>query len=276
MKPFTCVATRRRLGAFHDQELPVDEQIAVGAHLDWCDGCAAALGDLRMIGAALRTAAPGRAMLAANEVAGVNAAGVVSRLKAERALPWLPWVQLMCEDMHLVCAGVGATVAALVCMISVVGMMRLSGAERPDSLAGIVTVLAMRLECEPATVAGEVVDLSGCRARFSERFQRSTDSAEEDAVFALDAAVINQGRLENLEALKASRHEEASGQVKLIEDLIDTVSRARLESTRVGGVLWLVTDTTVRAAKPAAADLQPQPEKKRALLLASQSLIRNS
>jgi anti-sigma factor RsiW len=276
MKPFTCTATRRRLDAFHDQELPVSEQIAVSAHLDWCDGCAATFADLRMIGAALRSAAPGRAMLAANEAAGVSAAGVVSRLKAERALPLLPWLQLMCEDMHLVCAGFGATVAAIVCLVSVVGIMRLSAAERPDSLAGIVTAVAMRLECEPATVPGEVVDLSGCRARFSERFQRSTDSAEEDAVFALDAAVINQGRLENLETLKASRHEEASGQVKLIEDLIDTVSRARLETTRVGGVLWLVTDTTVRATKPPAVDLQPPTEKKRALALPSQFLIRNS
>jgi anti-sigma factor RsiW len=277
MKPFACAATLRRLDAFHDQELPVDEQIAVSAHLDWCDACAAASADLRMIGAMLRSAAPGRAMLAANETDGVNTAGVVNRLKAERALRWLPWVQFMCEDLHLVCAGGGAAVAALVCMISLSGMMRLSAAERPDSLAGIVNVLAIRLECEPATVPGEFVDISGCRARFSERFQRSTDSAEEDAVFALDAAVINQGHLESLETLKASRHEEASGQVKLIEDLIDTVSRARLEnlqSTR--GVLWLVTDTTVRATKPPAVDLQPPAEKKRALAVPSQSPIRNS
>src|SRR5439155_7606389 len=138
MKTLSCASTRRRLDAFHDQELPVNEQIAVSAHLDWCDECAAACADLRMIGATLRAVAPGRAMLAANEAAGVNVASVVSRLKAERALPWLPRLQLMCEDMHLVCAGVGATVAALVCVASIFGMMRLTAVERPDSLAGIV------------------------------------------------------------------------------------------------------------------------------------------
>jgi len=274
MKTLTCEATRRRLDAFHDQELPITEQIAVSAHLEWCDACAAASADFRMIGAALRAAAPGRAVFATGEVFGVNAASVVSRLKAERALPWFPRLQLMCEDMHLVCAGFGATMAALVCVASFFGMMRLTTVERPDSLAGIVTVMAMRLECEPVA---EVAAVSDCRNRFAERFQRSTESAEEDAVFALDAVVINKGRLETLASLKASTHESASDQVRQIEELMDTVSRARLESRRVAGVLWLVTDTTVRAAKPAAVDLQVAPiAKKRAAAVSAEIPIRNS
>ena len=43
MKSLTCAATRRRLDAFHDRELSVPDQIAVSAHLDWCDECAAML-----------------------------------------------------------------------------------------------------------------------------------------------------------------------------------------------------------------------------------------
>jgi len=122
-----------------------------------------------------------------------------------------------------------------------------------------------------------VAAVSECRARFGERFQRSTESAEEDAVFALDAALINEGRLEPLASLKASTHHAASGQVKLIEELIDTVARARLESRRVAGVLWLVTDMTVRASKPPAADSQLTPTtKKRASVASAQVLIRNS
>ena len=42
MKPLTCAAARRRLHAFHDGELPVADQIAVEAHIDRCDECAAA------------------------------------------------------------------------------------------------------------------------------------------------------------------------------------------------------------------------------------------
>ena len=47
MKALSCAATRRRLQAFHDHELPVGEQIAVSAHIEWCPRCARALADLR-------------------------------------------------------------------------------------------------------------------------------------------------------------------------------------------------------------------------------------
>jgi len=274
MKTLTCAAARRRLDAFHDRELPIDEQIAVSAHLGWCEDCAAASADLGTIAATLRIAAPGRALMASNEIAGVRTASVVGRLKAERALLWLPRLQLMCEDMHLVFAAFGATVAALVCAVSLFGMMKLAAAERPDSLAGTLTVMAMLTECEPAA---DVAAVSECRGRFAERVQRSTNSAEENAVFALDAVLINQGHLETLASLKASRHQTASGQAKLIEELINTVSRARLESPRIAGVLWLVTDTTVRASKPSPADQQlPPAMKKRAAAVPAQLLIRNS
>jgi len=60
MKVLTCAATRRRLHAYHDEELSVADQIAVSAHLEWCDPCAASFTDLRAIRAVLRRAAPGR------------------------------------------------------------------------------------------------------------------------------------------------------------------------------------------------------------------------
>ena len=37
MKVLSCAAARRRLQAYHDDELPVGEQIEVDAHLEWCD-----------------------------------------------------------------------------------------------------------------------------------------------------------------------------------------------------------------------------------------------
>src|SRR5207244_1589287 len=43
MKTLTCASARRRLQAFHDQELAVADQIAVSSHLGWCDGCAETL-----------------------------------------------------------------------------------------------------------------------------------------------------------------------------------------------------------------------------------------
>src|SRR5262245_29879112 len=148
MKPLTCAATRRRLDAFHDGELPMDEQIAVSTHLEWCDECAAASGDLQTIGAALRLAAPGR-LSVADDSFGVNTVAVLNRLKAERALPLLERIHLLHEELHVIYAGFGVAVAAFVCIFSWFGMMKLTAAERPDSLAGIVNVLAIRLECDP-------------------------------------------------------------------------------------------------------------------------------
>ena len=46
MKVLSCAAARRRLQAYHDDELPVGQQIEVDAHLETCEDCAAALEEL--------------------------------------------------------------------------------------------------------------------------------------------------------------------------------------------------------------------------------------
>ncbi len=141
MKALTCAAARRRLHAFHDRELSVGDQIAVAAHLEWCSECAETFADLRLVGAALRTIAPGRQTLSREEAAGFTAA-VVSRLDAEHDQSFLVRVHDMFDDMHLVYAGLGATAATLVCVVIMLGMMRFATRERPDSLAAIVNILA--------------------------------------------------------------------------------------------------------------------------------------
>ena len=73
MKALTCAATRRRLDAFHDGELPIADQIAVSAHLDWCDELR---GDARRaaVGAARRCARsrPAACALSKDEAAGLQ------------------------------------------------------------------------------------------------------------------------------------------------------------------------------------------------------------
>ena len=84
MKVLTCAAARRRLQAYHDEELPVGEQIEVDAHLEWCDDCAAALEELAgaAVGAARGDARPVVAD-AAKSSDGFHAS-VVSRVGAEQ------------------------------------------------------------------------------------------------------------------------------------------------------------------------------------------------
>jgi hypothetical protein len=266
MKPLNCAAARRRLQAFHDHELGVADQIAVSSHLEWCDACAASFAELRVIRAALQSIAPGR-MALTNEEAGVFAAAVVSRVKAEEQASLLVRVRSLFDDMHLVYAGIGAAVATAVCVVIMLGMMRFATNERPDSLAAIVSMLATPLECESGN---DLTDASGCRARWAARFQRANETAEQDAIFTLEAIVTHQGRLANLQKLRARDHAR-SADATLIEGLLDGLSRSRLGPTQtltvpdLAGVVWLLEHATVRAnpTKPAALDL-PLPPKKRA------------
>jgi anti-sigma factor RsiW len=123
MKPLNCAATRRRLNAFHDRELAVSDQIAVSAHLEWCDACASALAEMRGLRRALHAIAH-RHRAMTNEEAAVFNASVVNRMKAERQASVLTRVQTLFEDMHLVYAGLGATTATLLCIVIMLGMMR--------------------------------------------------------------------------------------------------------------------------------------------------------
>jgi anti-sigma factor RsiW len=49
-----CQGARDMLEPFVDGELPVSEQVALEAHLRWCDTCRARVEDIRLIGSALR------------------------------------------------------------------------------------------------------------------------------------------------------------------------------------------------------------------------------
>jgi hypothetical protein len=271
MTQLTCTATRRLLQPFHDGELAVGDQIAVSAHVEWCDHCAGELEDLRGVATVLQSLVPERLALTHEEAAVFNAT-VVNRLKVENDASFLAHLHEMFDDMHFVYAGFGAAAATVMCVVIMLSMMRFATDGRPDSLAALVGVMATPLECESGN---DLADASGCRARWAERFQRANESAEQDTVFALESVVTRQGRVANLETLRAIRHRAAVGQVELIEGLLDAVSRSRLDAGQALGapepsnMLWLVQHATVRANKaPVALDV-PLPPKKRAAAINS-------
>ena len=265
MKALTCGATRRRLQAFHDGELDVANQIAVSAHLDWCDTCAAELADMRAVGSALRRAVTGRGGLSRDDASVFNAT-VVSRLKAENAASFFTRVHEMFDDMHLVYAGLGATAATVVCVVIMLSMMRFATNERPDSLAAMMTVMATPLECEFRT---EAPDAWLCRDRWVERVQRANETAEQDAVLTLEAILKQHARQATLPTLAGGRQHMGAADAELVEGLLDAVSRARLEPAAPQSLptsvtmLWLVEHATVRASKQPPLDV-PLPPKKRA------------
>ena len=266
MKPLTCAATRRRLQAFHDHELTVADQIAVSSHLEWCDQCAAALADLRMLASVLQTLAPGRA--AAVDETGSLQRAVLNRVNAERETSFVACVRGMFDDLHLVYAGLGAAAATVVSIVITLGMMRFASAERPDSLAAILSVLSTStsVRCDSVT---DLIDGGGC-SRWQEQFQRANESAEQDTVFALDAVVIDKGRLADLERLRLHRHRQGTeAQIQTIEGLLDSLYRARLDTQTpqlavTGNMLRVIERATVRANANKPLDLQLPPGKKRA------------
>lgn len=255
MRVLTCGAARRRLHAYHDDELPVGDQIAVGAHLEWCDQCAAELAELRLMRSAFRASAHGRLTLSPDEETSLQAS-VISRMKAEQTTSFVAQMREMFEDMHLVYAGVGGAAAAVVCVVIMLGMMRFATNERPDSLAGMVAVIG-----SPGSNQNPVPPLPRIqmpRALNMASFSIDGDWTDESLIM-MAAIVTREGTVIDLALLDpgGGRSTTQKGQPKAVEDLLGAVSRARFEPGRVDGLpvavnmVLLVEHTTVRA--PSAA-----------------------
>lgn len=250
MTLLSCAMVRRRLTAYHDGELPVDQQIAVECHLAGCPLCCSAAEALSSIGDALRSAAA--AMAVQVEETECLPLTVVSRLEAERSQTFAARASRMFEDMHLMWAGLAATAATVTCAVLLVGLWWLSPPERADSLAGVISTLASQgserypfhvnfgmslpraVPGEPVSALLEVTTVPG--------------EQEEDLVFALAAVVTRDGRIENPEVLQVSRSDR-----RAIEQLMDAVLEARFQPASFQGrivavnMVWLFTHTTVRA-----------------------------
>jgi len=257
MRPLTCAAARRRLQAYYDGELPVEAQIAVAAHLEWCDRCVEALDDLQSVGDVLREALPGRAALVDDEAA-IFPAVVVSRMKAEENVSWRARFQLIFEDGHFVYAAAAAAVAAVVCIVVMVAMMRFANSTpHPNSLAALVDLLTPGSNRNPVVPRANVQMPKPLDAAFSTNPEIQGD---DEAVFTLAGVVTREGRVADLQLVRDAEHALVPGtdEAKVVANLLDAVSRARFEPASVAGLpvavnmVWMVAHTTVRgrAAEP--------------------------
>jgi hypothetical protein len=261
MTLLTCAAVQRRLQAFHDCELPVQEQIAVEAHVSDCPPCARDLRDVQSLGDALRlAAAPGPA----DDWTGLQP-GVISRMRAEAHESWTARVARAFDDMHLIWIGLASTAATCLCAGTMLSMLHYASPERKDSLAAVIAVKA----------AGPVQALTGSdRAsgfwpssgsdlnparldwwiRVPSVPQDGAVSAmleknvlrQRDRMLALSAVVTREGRVSGLELL-TNDHDRGE-----VVALLDGLSRGRLEPAQFGGepvavnLVWLIAHTTVK------------------------------
>jgi Putative zinc-finger len=269
MTPLTCKVAQRLLEAYHDEELSIGEQIAVGVHLDSCDACTVALADLEALRAGFRQSVSAHLTLTAEE-AEIFESSVVSRAEVEAGAAFSVRVRDLFDDMHLVYAGLSAAAATLIFATIMFGTLRLATTVRPDSLGAIVSILSSPGSNEnPVSNYGRVqlprvLDVASATRR---------TVSEDDAVFALAAVVTREGRISGVEFLHA-RGGKWVGEAGRIEGVMDAVSQARFEPavSDAGPVavnmVWLVANTTVRPIETPAPEPEtekpadPLPEKK--------------
>jgi hypothetical protein len=242
MKVLTCPAARRRLQAYHDGELAISEQIDVGAHLEWCDGCAELLGELQSVRGLLRMRAPRSASLTAEEGISLQA-GVIARLRAERTESWSARAVALFDDMHFVYAGLGAGVSTVACIMIMLSMMRFatSSEHSPGSNTNPVVIDA-RMNLLPRAL-NQTIMLAPTGLRPEETF------------FTISGIVTREGRVTNLEFYSGDgdRPREGSDEAKAAQEFMGAVSQARFEPARVAGLpvavnmVWMIAHTTVHA-----------------------------
>ena len=147
-----CQGARDMLEPFVDGELPVSEQVALEAHLRWCDICRARVEDIRLIGSALRLGSDAAAADYTDAAARATMYDeVVMRVEAERTQSLAHQWRELFTDMRYLWPAFGATAAVIVCVCASTLVNQIVRAERPDSMAAQISDPGeSRLGREPA------------------------------------------------------------------------------------------------------------------------------
>lgn len=240
MHQHPCADVRDRLEAFYDGELAIDERIAIQNHLGDCVACSLAAEELNTVGATLREVASRVAEPASDEPLRISAR-VLERLRVEEQFSVRSQVTALFQDMHLVWAGIGATVATLICIIGSASVLHAANQQQPDSLASVISILAnpgsnenpMRLNYEmmaPRAVTDAAIEMS-----------------EEDVEYALSAVVSREGRVQGVEVIPSGNMKRGA-----VNAMLNGAYRVQFAPALARGdavavsMVWLVASTTVK------------------------------
>jgi hypothetical protein len=253
MRAISCDRAQRLLQSYRDGELSLDQQIAVRAHLGGCARClqeAELLGELAV---AIRQASVHRVDGMSDTLASIHAR-VVARVQAER--PHLSAGRRLrdFDDGHLLWAAGGAAAATLVCILALLGVMRMSLREAPYSLAWVLGGMAdPGSNRNPLTLDGRVALPSAD----PEAPMPSPLLKPGEGWLAMSVVVTREGQVRDVMLLPG----DASPRQQEIVDLLDAASQARFAPAMAGGepvavnVVWLLAHTTVIGREGAAVPL---------------------
>ncbi len=241
-----CSPFAERLEAWHDEELEIDEQIAVESHVAGCAACSATVFELRQLRGRLHGEFDQR-LPGADAIFERMGQSVVARARAERHDTLPARVARMFEDLHLVWAGLAGSTATATCVAVMAAVLHFAPPERADSLAVILS--------EPGTNRNPVrMDYRTALPRVDEQnVMRAmlVDSPEVPAsvsqTLTVTGVVTQEGRLARASLVEVGGYEGPEAR-----RLMDAVTGARFQPAQRDGspvavnLIWLLERTTVR------------------------------
>ena len=241
----SCRSVRRDLAAYRDGELSLERQLSVRAHLVTCAECLTETVEIEQVGGVLRHASASRVESLRETLASVHAR-VVAEMQADPPQPLGRRAARALDDGgHWLWIVAGATAASVVCLLSVLGVMRLSQREVPQSMAAILGAMA-----DPGSNRNPmVIDERLLLPRVYPAEIMPAALAERDAVFALSAVVTREGHVQNLELLMPGSMR--AWEAEQVLEVLDLAAQTRFEPARSGqtpvavNVVWLLAHTTV-------------------------------
>jgi hypothetical protein len=246
MTLLTCATVRRHLAAYCDRELEVGLHLAVRVHLADCQACRHESEEIETLGHVVRQSAAARRRARHDDLASVRNA-VVGRFQAEHAYNVAHGIERIMADLRVLSAAAGATIATAVCVVALLGFVRLTLREMPYSMAAVIGALA-----DPGSNRNPIsVDGRMLLPRPASGSQVPTPAVRgEEALLLFSAVVTREGELRHLAVLEPGLRGLTAENPAVLK-LLDSVSQTRFQPARAGGtpvavnVVWMVAHTTV-------------------------------
>lgn len=251
MHAIHCEDVQDRLEEFHDDELPLDQRVAIQSHLRDCVTCSLMAAEFEDLRCSLREAAAGLPDRDAPEAERLPGQ-VVERLRVEAQFSLGAELRSLFQDMHMVWAALGATAATLFCLVGSISVLHAASQERPDSLAALITILANPGSNENPVRLDE--RMLAPRSRADENLMPLSPVTADEDVLALSAVITREGRIQNLELLQGDRRTRVKVRPDVLLAMLQAVSQVEFEpakTTATGSpvavsMVWLLATTTVK------------------------------
>ena len=243
----TCRWTRRRLAAYLDDELSVDDRIAVDGHLDECAACVRIADEGRELSRAVRLVADDRLDDELLERLRVAGGMVLSRIAAEREVARTTGMRGLADNIHRVWLAGAACVATAACAF--VAASVISTVQSPHSLAAMMEALSNPGSNEnPVQLRTGMVapQLSPDAVLLTLPEPMPLPGSPTGVTFAV--VVTREGTVSGLEVLASSGPAPGSW-----HDLLDSASGARFLPAEYRGspvavnMVWVVEQVTILA-----------------------------